>query len=807
MKRLHIIIILIFSGIRITLAQELLPFATSSYAGISGVQLQPASIADSRLKFDMAYSSSSFTLTNTYIGIKKYALMHRTVFDNSNFEDLYITKNTDDKAKSFFMSLRQDIFSFMITLSRKDAIAITPSIRAIANIDNVGQDLLNIIDNGVNDNILNMELTNADVNIQANAFIDLGFTYSRVILDKQKHFLKAGATIKLLQGLGSAYAFGNDINYRFINKDSVVVSSPRLGFGISENFDNDLNYKFISKQSVGFDFGIVYEYRPEWMDYTYEMDGVKNIWRRDQEKYLLKIGFSIMDIGKIRYAKNPNSINFAADNPSFSDNTTTSINDFSDINQFIKDNFTPLPTDKNYFINLPTAISMQADLRLAKGLYFNFMPYLVLKPKVTNDSKETYLSAINFIPRYENKYLGISVPIQYNSFRETNIGLGLRLGPIWLGSNNILSMLLSSKGITGTSASLVIKMPIFYGEPKDKDKDHVSDKKDKCPDVFGVFELQGCPDRDGDGVTDADDKCPDIPGLIEFQGCPDKDGDGIIDENDSCPDVKGLMQYKGCPDSDGDGIIDQNDACPFDAGPASLQGCPDTDGDGIPDKDDKCPTVAGTADRFGCPFIDTDNDGIEDAKDLCPTVKGPPENQGCPYEDSDNDGIPNKDDACPYLAGLAIFKGCPDTDNDGIPDNIDKCPTIAGVVANEGCPEIKKEEEAIIRKAFENLEFETGKAVIRKVSFPSLSELATVLLKRPEFILVLSGHTDNVGNPKSNMTLSKNRTMAVKNFLVKGIDSNRIRTEWFGQEKPIAPNTTPEGRQKNRRVEMKIVFE
>ena len=57
------------------------------------------------------------------------------------------------------------------------------------------------------------------------------------------------------------------------------------------------------------------------------------------------------------------------------------------------------------------------------------------------------------------------------------------------------------------------------------------------------------------------------------------------------------------------------------------------------------------------------------------------------------------------------------------------------------------------------------------------------------------------------MTLSKNRTMAVKNFLVKGIDSNRIRTEWFGQEKPIAPNTTPEGRQKNRRVEMKIVFE
>jgi outer membrane protein OmpA-like peptidoglycan-associated protein len=72
----------------------------------------------------------------------------------------------------------------------------------------------------------------------------------------------------------------------------------------------------------------------------------------------------------------------------------------------------------------------------------------------------------------------------------------------------------------------------------------------------------------------------------------------------------------------------------------------------------------------------------------------------------------------------------------------------------------------------------------------------------------LSGHTDNTGKPESNMTLSKNRTQAVKDYLIsRGVEEYRIRTEWFGQERPVADNKTPAGRQKNRRVEMKIVFD
>jgi outer membrane protein OmpA-like peptidoglycan-associated protein len=122
-------------------------------------------------------------------------------------------------------------------------------------------------------------------------------------------------------------------------------------------------------------------------------------------------------------------------------------------------------------------------------------------------------------------------------------------------------------------------------------------------------------------------------------------------------------------------------------------------------------------------------------------------------------------------------------------------------------PEIPKEVEEILKMAFDNLEFETGKDIIKVGSLPSLTELAEVLVKKPEWRLQITGHTDNVGDDQKNMILSKKRAEAVKNFMVsKGIVADRLFPLYFGETMPIAPNESPEGRQKNRRVEMKIIF-
>jgi OOP family OmpA-OmpF porin len=117
----------------------------------------------------------------------------------------------------------------------------------------------------------------------------------------------------------------------------------------------------------------------------------------------------------------------------------------------------------------------------------------------------------------------------------------------------------------------------------------------------------------------------------------------------------------------------------------------------------------------------------------------------------------------------------------------------------------KKPVQQILKEAFNNLDFEFNKAIIKPASFASLDELSEVLNK-VNWNLILSGHTDNVGSEDFNLKLSSKRAEAVKNYLInKGIAAERITAKGFGETMPIAPNDTEENRAINRRVEFFIV--
>jgi OOP family OmpA-OmpF porin len=344
------------------------------------------------------------------------------------------------------------------------------------------------------------------------------------------------------------------------------------------------------------------------------------------------------------------------------------------------------------------------------------------------------------------------------------------------------------------------------GLGKDEDKDGVPDKRDKCsgtPKGLKV-DVNGCPvDTDGDGVADYMDICPSVAGLVTTKGCPDSDKDGVADNEDQCPNEPGTIEMKGCPDADGDGIMDSKDKCPNVKGTLALDGCPDRDGDGIRDEEDMCPDVKGVAMFNGCP--DTDNDGVEDSKDMCPTVKGLASMNGCP--DTDNDGVNDAIDKCPKVAGSPSHSGCPDTDGDGIYDDIDKCITIPGTAANNGCPELKRETKQLFQKALQGIQFETGKAIIKPVSFPILNAIVKVMKDNRGYKLNIGGHTDDVGEDEMNMTLSQDRASAVADYLItKGVDPMRVTATGYGETSPLDTNNSASGRTRNRRVELNVEF-
>jgi outer membrane protein OmpA-like peptidoglycan-associated protein len=108
------------------------------------------------------------------------------------------------------------------------------------------------------------------------------------------------------------------------------------------------------------------------------------------------------------------------------------------------------------------------------------------------------------------------------------------------------------------------------------------------------------------------------------------------------------------------------------------------------------------------------------------------------------------------------------------------------------------------RWATQGILFESGKSDLKPESTPTLKSIAAALKAHPELKVEIEGHTDNVGSATSNMTLSQARADAVKAALVSdySVAADRLTTKGFGDTKPVAKNTTPEGRANNRRVEI-----
>ncbi len=214
----------------------------------------------------------------------------------------------------------------------------------------------------------------------------------------------------------------------------------------------------------------------------------------------------------------------------------------------------------------------------------------------------------------------------------------------------------------------------------------------------------------------------------------------------------------------------------------------DQDGDGILDNVDQCPRVAEDKDGFededGCPDPDNDKDGIPDATDKCPT------------DPEDKDGFEDED-GCPE----------PDNDKDGIVDADDKCPIEFGVPP-DGCP--KKYNLVVVTETKIELKqtvyFDTNRAVIKRVSFPLLDDVARAMKDNPKIKVEIGGHTDSQGNNAFNFRLSQLRADSVRIYLIKaGVTSDRMVAKGFGETIPLADNRTKAGRSQNRRVEFLIV--
>lgn len=201
----------------------------------------------------------------------------------------------------------------------------------------------------------------------------------------------------------------------------------------------------------------------------------------------------------------------------------------------------------------------------------------------------------------------------------------------------------------------------------------------------------------------------------------------------------------------------------------------DTDGDGVADAKDQCvgTPIGATVDANGCE-VDGDNDGVADSKDQCPST---PEN------------------AAVDANGCAL-----DSDGDGVADYKDQCADTPenAVIDENGCRKMLTEAVSVTLA----LSFDNNKADIKPEFEGQIAKVAEFMNQYPDTSVVIEGYSDSMGDAGYNKALSQRRAQAVADDLVNNhhIDASRVSAIGYGEENPIADNSTREGRKANRRV-------
>jgi outer membrane protein OmpA-like peptidoglycan-associated protein len=309
------------------------------------------------------------------------------------------------------------------------------------------------------------------------------------------------------------------------------------------------------------------------------------------------------------------------------------------------------------------------------------------------------------------------------------------------------------------------------GGNSDGDNDGLTNKEEK---QLGTNPKN--PDTDADGLKDGEEVHTNKTNPLNA----DTDSDGLNDGDE-------VLKYKTDPlkaDTDGDGLNDGDEVLKYKTDPLKV----DTDGDGLSDGDE---VLKYKTDPLKA---DTDGDGLNDGDEVLKYKSDPLK------VDTDGDGLSDGDEVLKY--NTSPIKA--DTDDGTISDSQE---ITNGTNPLDGTDDIPKKEQELkaevgVPIVLSGIVFKTGSSQISPESEDILMQAFNTFDRHPEIEVEIQGHTDNVGKHDMNVKLSQKRADAVKAWLVKkNIAASRITTKGFGPDKPVAPNTTPEGKQQNRRIE------
>ena len=472
-------------------SQDYLGIANSAFAGVNGIDVNPASIVINPRKWDVTIIGVNFALANNYIGLQQRVFSNSSAASkDNNFANDYLTKRSSGASASVFLGMNLMLPSFMFTRPKhKDAFAFSCRSRVYLNVDGVDPNLAHMLIEGQNDSSLFQQNFNAlKISVQAMVWNEYGIIYGRTVKETSNERLNVAGRIKLIQGLYSAYLFVNNLDYKFNTKDSVLLLSSLIHYGHSTNLEfnpNAAKFAFGGKPSVGLDLGATYEFH-KLTNVRSKISSQSNTTPL-QHEYRYKVGLSVQDLGWITYLKPPDARDFVASvqQPmNFSSLSTSGTTPLAGADDSLKLKFAMNANDTKYRMTLPTLVSAQGDYYAGKNIYVNSTFNYAFQFK-NRESKIHEVTTLSLTPRWDWKWIGAYFPVSYNKYSHVRAGFSLRLGPLIIGTADLLPLLLK-KDLYGVDFHFMLKVPHIHfkkhaSNPHNKSRFDVNREKPNKP--------------------------------------------------------------------------------------------------------------------------------------------------------------------------------------------------------------------------------------------------------------------------------------------------------------------------------------
>lgn len=435
-------------------AQNYSGVAESHYAGYLGLEINPANVVTPYFRADINFINYNFSLVNDYASITQDSLFNGT---GDFFDRLSYKENGSDQAN---LALNGEItfVSGLVSINDKMGIGFGVKSKFLLNARGINKDLLQMAASGLEDSTYFGSSYQDDYSyLSAMAWNEYSVTFGAEIFKTRNHRVKVGGAVKLLQSVGSFYVHAKDISYEFYNADTILNASGEISFGgdsdLLDLFNGRGNTDFINTfggSDFGFavDFGGVYEYRTA-----------------DDEKYKLKVGLSFHDIGFVSFQKDQTSSNTVTfKNPTFDLNMFDGIDYLYNINDIIINDttgqFNYEQGEDGYLMQTPSRMNLFVDYNVIKGFYVSFLSEISLYDR-NNPHKVVGINTFQLTPRYDFKWFGFALPISYVQNSGFHLGLGLRVGPVFVGSSNMLDIFTVGNKIDKFNAYFGFRIPLY----------------------------------------------------------------------------------------------------------------------------------------------------------------------------------------------------------------------------------------------------------------------------------------------------------------------------------------------------------